>query len=110
LDAEEADERRIEAKETSELSEGEAYPHASALACLQQLGEFLRPDAFFGKGAPLDAGCADGPGIQMAALPARSVGFVRPDLDLLAALLATDIFRFGRPDLYTSWASFFKHG
>ena len=81
----------------------------STLGGFQKLRQLLGANAFLCKGAPLDAGRADRPGVQMAALLASGIGLIGPDLDLLAAVLAPDILGFGRPYLYTSWASFFKH-
>jgi hypothetical protein len=46
----------------------------------------------------------------MAALRARGLGLIAPDLDLLTALLATDVLGLGLADFYASWATFFKHG
>jgi hypothetical protein len=80
-----------------------------ALGGLQELLELLSADAFLGVCAPFDAGCADRPGVQMAALPAGGFGLVAPNLDLFAALLAPDIFRFWRSYLNASWTTFLKH-
>lgn len=71
--------------------------------------KFLSAYALFRKGAPLNAGGADGAGVQMPALLADNVRLVAPDLDLLAALLASYVFRFWRAYLCASGASFFKH-
>jgi hypothetical protein len=81
----------------------------SALGGLQELRELLSPDAFLGIGAPFDTGCADWPGVQVAALLAGGFRLVAPDLDLFAALLAPDVFRLWRPYLNASWTTFFKH-
>ena len=53
----------------------------------------LGADAVLGEGAPFDARCAHGPGIDMAALLAHRIRLVGPDLHLFAALLAADILR-----------------
>jgi hypothetical protein len=45
----------------------------------------------------------------MAALLALSLGLIAPDLDLLAALLAPDVFGLRRTYFNASWATFFKH-
>src|SRR3990170_3277708 len=71
--------------------------------------ELFRSHALFRKGAPLDAGRADGPRVHVPALLARRIRLVAPNLDLLAALLAPDIFGLGLADLYASRASFFEH-
>jgi hypothetical protein len=84
--------------------------NALALGGFQELFELLRTHALLGVGAPLDAGRADGAGVQMAALLALGLGLIAPDLDLLAALLAPDVLRFGLAYLYASRASFFEHG
>jgi len=81
----------------------------SALGSLQKLFKLLGAHAFLGKSAPLDAGCAEGTGIQMPALLALGLGLVGPYLDLLSALLATDILGFGSPNFCASWATFLKH-
>lgn len=78
----------------------------SALDRLLEPLELLGAHAFLGIGAPLNAGRADGPGVHMAAVLAGSVRLVGPDLDLLAAFLAPDIFRRGLADLRASWAAF----
>ena len=84
--------------------------NALALGSFEELLELLRAHALFGIGAPLDAGRADGAGVQMPALLALGLGLIAPDLDLLATLLAPDILRLGLANLYASWASFFEHG
>ena len=66
----------------------------------------LGADAVLGEGAPLDAGHAHGPGIDVAALLARRVRLVGPDLHLLAALLAPDLFRFRGAYLCAAGAAF----
>ena len=76
---------------------------------LQKFFEFICSDTLFCVGAPFDAGCADGPSIQVTALLARGLGLVAPDLDLLAALLAPNVFRLRRPYFCASWTTFFKH-
>src|SRR5574341_3117 len=83
---------------------------ASALGRLLQALVFLGADALLGKGAPLDAGRAHGPGVHVPALLARRVGLIGPDFDLLAALLAPDVFRLRRPYFSASWAAFLEHG
>ena len=80
-----------------------------SLGCLQELRELLNTDAILGIGAPFDTGRADRPGVQMTALLAGGLRLVAPDLDLLAALLAPDVFRLWRPYLNASWTTFFKH-
>ncbi len=45
----------------------------------------------------------------MPALLALGLWLVGPYLDLLAALLATDILGLGSPNLCASWATFLKH-
>ena len=45
----------------------------------------------------------------MPALLALGLGFIAPDLDLFAALLAPDILGLGRTYFYASWTTFFKH-
>jgi hypothetical protein len=79
------------------------------LGCLKKLLELFRAHALFGIGAPLDAGRADGAGVHMTTFLALGLGLIAPDLDLLAALLAPDILRFGLAYLYASGASFFEH-
>lgn len=80
-----------------------------ALGGFEELLELLRAHTLLGIGAPLDAGRADRAGVQMTALLALGLGFIAPDLDLLAALLAPDVLGLGLADFYASWASFFKH-
>jgi hypothetical protein len=95
----------------------EKAPHDRRIGCgccltlggLPELIELLRTHALLGIGAPFNARRADGPCVQMAALLALSVGFVAPDLDLLAALLAPDILGLGRTYFCASWTTFFKH-
>jgi hypothetical protein len=77
---------------------------------LQELLKLLSTDAVLGKSAPLDAGRADRPGVQMAALLAGGIRLIAPDLYFLAALLTPDVFRLWRPYLTASWTTFFKHG
>ncbi len=71
--------------------------------------KLLRTHAFLGVRTPLDAGCADWAGVQMSALLALGLGLVTPNLDLLAALLASDVLRLRLTDLYASRATFLKH-
>jgi hypothetical protein len=81
--------------------------NALALGGFEELLELLRAHALLGKSTPLDAGRADGAGVQMPALLALGLGLIAPDLDLLSALLAPDVLRLGLADFYASWASFF---
>ena len=83
--------------------------NALALRGFEELLELLRAHALLGKSTPLDAGRADGSGVQMPALLALGLGLIAPDLDLLSALLAPDVLRLGLADFYASCASFFKH-
>jgi len=80
--------RRRKGKDMRVWSEG----NGRLLLCgLHKPVVLLGADAVLGEGAPFDAGRAHGPGIDMAALLARRIRLVGPDLHLFAALLAPDI-------------------
>ena len=82
--------RRRKGKDMRVWSEGNGR---LLLRGLHETVVLLGADAVLGESAPFDAGRAHGPGIDMAALFARRIRLIGPDLHLLAALLAPDILR-----------------
>lgn len=80
-----------------------------SLRSFQKPFQLVRAHTFLRKSAPFDAGRAHGSCIDMSAFFAQHVGFVRPDLQFLTALLAPDFLGLGLSDFYASGATFLKH-
>ena len=83
-------------------------PADRSLFGLHQTIILLGAYAVLSKGSPLYTRRPERAGVHMTALLARGIRLVAPDLHLLAALLAPDLFRRGRPYLCAAGAAFFK--
>ena len=65
--------------------------------------------AFFGKGAPIQAGRSNNPAVHRAAGFTLGLSLITPDLDMCAAIAAGNIFGSGLFDIFASGTFVFKH-